>query len=157
MTATEFSLALGTPDEDGNINSEDIISLQEYVPDEYVDTIAPTEVSRTLSKSPIIIPIPRKDARSFDIGYTDNDSINVTITSLGGMQGDLWLALVNAFKYRVGIHKTMPYKLYFYKYGEAYDDDTALGVAMQQLSCHASAGQGGLIEINITFAVVDFR
>jgi hypothetical protein len=149
MTDAVFELVLLCPDTDGNYNVE--IPLVDY--DEtgtlFCNVVAPVEISRTLAKAPIVIPIPHQDSKSFDIGFVDSDTINVNVTSMGGLGGDLWEDLVNAFKYKVGISTVKPYKLQFYQ-----DEEESIGVVMRQLSYNLSSGHGTMIDINMTFDVV---
>jgi|WetSurMetagenome_2_1015567.scaffolds.fasta_scaffold01555_12 hypothetical protein len=114
-----------------------------------------TDFSRSLTKTPVEVPIPQQDSVSFDIGLTESDSINVHAILYDGWGGTID-TLVKAFKYRTtgdgtaGVDTSNSVKPYKLEFGEYFSE----WVTFKNLSANMTMGHGYEINVTMMFGVV---
>lgn len=102
-----------------------------------------TDIGRSLSKSPISVPIPWADAIGFDIGLTESDMITIHAIFYDGWGGAI-KTLIDCYKYRGGT------KSLLLEMGANFSKS----VTFNSLSANMTMGHGNEINCSMTFGVI---
>lgn len=108
------------------------------------------DVTYSLSKNPIVIPMPNAENYGFDIGFTESESITVNMTALdSASSGSLAMTLKNAIRKQTGVAAGSLNKPMTFVWG-----DNTFYVLPRGLTIKQESGQGDIVSFTLQLEVV---